>query len=341
MNKVQFPEEHRQMLEQMGMPPIFIGRDLTITQGKLIIPFNLPPYTGPAELKQNFRFKHYRFERKLLMSDSVPVEEEVAEDVEAEAKALAAHAADSLRPGSRPVHGEVVRGGEGGGPQPSSDTIVPGAESDIAVGVDDWIVDRKVQGFKTMTIPNGYYSTVPELINAINLALSLEPHIDGRMHLSMQQDQSVKVTVKDDEYRIQFDSGLESMLGLHPFYCNGKWISKPGTVEKGSGVELNGGLNFFMVYSDVGEMVRICNRVGRILRCISASGAGGSTGIHSQVSIAMHFPNVQYVPVSRNRIDNIRMSLYTDFGQLVHFTSGKTLVVLHFRRRYPLSSGSL
>jgi hypothetical protein len=155
-----------------------------------------------------------------------------------------------------------------------------------------------------------------------------------RFRLFLLQDGTCHVQIVDaGGYEIHFDEDLARMLGLADRYRD-RWIDRPGNTVRGQPVEMNGGLDFLMLYSDVGENVRIGNRNGRILRCISSSGAGGSTGlVGGDDMVALHFPNIYYVPVARSRLDSVHIGLYTDFGQQVRFLRGKTLVVLHFRRR--------
>jgi hypothetical protein len=123
------------------------------------------------------------------------------------------------------------------------------------------------------------------------------------------------------------------MLGLDPKHRH-KWLGQDAKHFGIQPVDMCGGANFFMIHSDIVDMTRVGNRTSRILRCVST--ASGDTANHAD-TVVMHFPNVYYVPVAKKFVDTISIAIYTDYGSLVHFTPrGKTLLVLHFRRRQRL-----
>ena len=186
-----------------------------------------------------------------------------------------------------------------------------------------------------LDIDEGHYATASELIQAIQGAISTLPHARDKFRFIIRPNKSLSIKFTDKNYLLIFNPILIRMLGLNSYYHD-NWLRMPGTVFPGGDIQINAGASFLMIYSDVGEMVRLIDRSARILRCISSTGAGGSLGITDQDTIAMHFPNIYYVPVARARFDNISIAIHNDIGELVHFTRGKTLVVLHFRRRHRL-----
>ncbi|HUR98248.1 MAG TPA: hypothetical protein VMZ26_09320 [Pyrinomonadaceae bacterium] len=189
----------------------------------------------------------------------------------------------------------------------------------------------------TIALPAGHYRTARALVDAVRQALEDEvPQSHGKpFRLDVMQDGRLRLTSALSSHAIRFDDGLHDILGLAES-LRGRWLSTRGNVDRYDEcrpIELSGGMDFFIVYSDVGDIVRLGNSSGRVLRCVDSSGAGGSTGVSDQETIALHFPNIYYVPVCRSSIQSVHLAIYTDFGQPVRFTRGKTLAVLHFRRR--------
>ena len=62
-----------------------------------------------------------------------------------------------------------------------------------------------------------------------------------------------------------------------------------------------------------------------LLRVISADRQSGKNIYHI-------YEKPYYLPVTRQRIDTIEISLRTDFGETLIFESGRVLVKLHFKR---------
>jgi len=91
---------------------------------------------------------------------------------------------------------------------------------------------------------------------------------------------------------------------------------------------VKGGLNFLMLYSDFTENIRIGNISGKIMRVINNDLSASTSDVTS-----FHFPNIYYVPMARRHIDCVHMTIYSDFGEIVRFAGGKTMIVLHFRRK--------
>jgi len=44
------------------------------------------------------------------------------------------------------------------------------------------------------------------------------------------------------------------------------------------------------------------------------------------------FSKIQYISVSQKHVRTINIYIYTDYGQLVPFTDGRTVVTLEFRK---------
>jgi hypothetical protein len=155
-------------------------------------------------------------------------------------------------------------------------------------------------------------------------------NLRGAFIMSQLPDGRMQLEVRDHDHFIRFDNGLLAMLGLSAKYQE-KWIGYNDYDIATQPIDMCGGANFFLVHSDIVDMTRVGNRSSRVLRCVSTGSADASV---LSDTVVMHFPNVYYMPVAKTFVDTISVAIYSDFGNLVHFTPrGKTLLVLHFRRR--------
>jgi hypothetical protein len=180
---------------------------------------------------------------------------------------------------------------------------------------------------------HGHYSTPQQLFDEmIGMIERYDPvNLKDVYKMSTYPDGRLKLTIRDNNHFIRFDNGLLGMLGIDP-KAQGIWLGKDAKHAGLQPIDMCGGANFFLVHSDIVDMTRVGNRTSRILRCVST--ASGDTVNHAD-TVVMHFPNVYYVPVAKKFIDTISIAIYNDYGGLVHFTPrGKTLLVLHFRRRH-------
>ena len=89
-------------------------------------------------------------------------------------------------------------------------------------------------------------------------------------------------------------------------------------------------LNAFFVYSDIVGHQYIGDKYTKILRVVALDNEVGSNALYmSKIYDVPH-----YVPVARNNIETIDISLVSDTGEQILFKSGKVVVKLHFRRKY-------
>jgi len=168
------------------------------------------------------------------------------------------------------------------------------------------------------------YKTFSDIVDAIEKELKMKNYSANKVALTYDAKGFAHLKI-DGEHKIKFENNLSRMLG---FPDSTDWISHPGLDGKYP-IDVKGGLNFLMLYSDFTENIRIGNISGKIMRVINNDlSSYGSTHVTS-----FHFPNIYYIPMSRRHIDCIHMTIYSDFGQIVRFAGGKTMVVLHFRRR--------
>jgi hypothetical protein len=89
---------------------------------------------------------------------------------------------------------------------------------------------------------------------------------------------------------------------------------------------IGGGVRLMYMYSDIITPYLVGNVQVPLLRTVAPSGERGEM-------ITVTFNNPYYIPVARRGIDTIQIHINNEIGKPMPFTGGKSLVVLHFRRR--------
>jgi hypothetical protein len=97
--------------------------------------------------------------------------------------------------------------------------------------------------------------------------------------------------------------------------------------------ELNHGFNLMYVYCDIASYTAVGDTKAPLLRVCSVSGKHGEM-------VRTIFTHPHYVPVGRREFDAIEININTELGKPMPFTSGKSVVTLHFRRRHSLLAAS-
>jgi hypothetical protein len=232
------------------------------------------------------------------------------------------------RGGPLPSSLGVLSGGQGAGSGgPRTQTVSPSNRIPI--------VDKANENEEIVHIhlPLGHYKSREALVEMIRAELEREVATHGLFSLELMNDGRLKIVGSPEKVGIRFNDDLHDVLGLAN-QLRGVFMMREGNTmyyEDCGPIELGGGLDYFLVYSDISETVRVSHQSGRVLRCIDSKGIVGSSNNDSD-TIAINFPNIYYVPVVRSQINSISISIRSDFGQLVRFTRGKTVAVLHFRR---------
>ena len=90
--------------------------------------------------------------------------------------------------------------------------------------------------------------------------------------------------------------------------------------------ELSGYQNLMYVYSDIVSTSLVGDVQAPLLRVIALKGEWDET-----ISEVCHNP--YYLPVARRGFDTIEININTELGTPMPFTGGKSVAILHFRRR--------
>ncbi|GFR07566.1 uncharacterized transposon-derived protein F54H12.3 [Trichonephila clavata] len=117
-----------------------------------------------------------------------------------------------------------------------------------------------------------------------------------------------------------FRDGLKDLLGLKQSTLNG------GTHISDYQLELDGGITEIYVYTDIIESHFVGYTIAPLLRIIPVMST-------KEDQIVINYQRPLYFPLRQNYIDCIEVELKSSSGDGIIFTSGKSLLVLSFRRR--------
>ena len=99
---------------------------------------------------------------------------------------------------------------------------------------------------------------------------------------------------------------------------------KTNTVTATYPLDMSGGVNGIYVYTDIVEHQFVGDKMAQLLRVLPVDWISDQHIYHIN-------EKPYYIPVTRQRIDHIEISLRTDFGEPLVFESSKVMVKLHFK----------
>jgi hypothetical protein len=215
---------------------------------------------------------------------------------------------------------------------------------------------RKKESGMLCSIPVGTYATPTHLVEELNTVIknstneTLGPrNIQFGLEFSKVQKR-VKFTGNSNEIQVglRFHPKLLMKLGgedVEPKNDDTTIIFKDKDGKKKAGidvypdkandkfkygVDLNLGMNHLFIYSDLSEYTLVGDVEVPLLRVVPfepRTKAGTNPHLH------IEFLNLHYVPVSKSFFDEISIHISGDAEKEVHFTHGKSMVKLHFRRK--------
>ncbi|GFQ80487.1 uncharacterized protein TNCT_148281 [Trichonephila clavata] len=117
-----------------------------------------------------------------------------------------------------------------------------------------------------------------------------------------------------------FRDGLKDLLGLKQSTLHG--VTHISDYQ----LELDGGITEIYVYTDIIESHFVGDTIAPLLRIIPVMST-------EEDQIVINYQRPLYFPLRQNYIDCIEVELKSSSGDGIIFTSGKSLLVLSFRRR--------
>lgn len=169
-------------------------------------------------------------------------------------------------------------------------------------------------------ISSGYYST-PE---------SLVPYLNKRKDRVEFQYNKISnrfsMTLKSFSYTVKFVGGLEHILGFR----QRKFTIAPG--GKADFIakyppSMFAGSHTFFIYCSICADMDVANVKVPLLRTVAIKTKANFGDV-----VSVNYKSPIYVPVNTNYINSILIDIRNDMGKRIHFTEGKTQLVLHFRR---------
>ncbi|GBM53876.1 hypothetical protein AVEN_64806-1 [Araneus ventricosus] len=154
----------------------------------------------------------------------------------------------------------------------------------------------------------GMYKTEKELFNAFQF-------------VTLKQLQNLHVLINVPAgYTLHLGRGLADLLGfVEKNLVSGSHVGKYP-------LELNAGISEIFVYSDIVEHHRTGDTFSPLLRIIPCMN-------EKDRQIVKHYDKLLYFPVKKKFAETIEIELRTSSGDSIIFTTGKTYVILSFRRK--------
>ena len=173
--------------------------------------------------------------------------------------------------------------------------------------------------FNAHKIPIGHYSTVQELIGAIQ---SVIDGVDSNRNVLLSYDgimNRVRIMVKNGG-AISMKDDLATMLGYE------SPLTSPITTSFSApyAPNLQLGMHSLYVYCSLVQDQMVGDVQVPLLRIIPVEGQHGEF-------ITKSYQSPQYLPLSRKSFDSIEIDIKDDTGRNIPFESGKSVVTLHFR----------
>jgi hypothetical protein len=93
---------------------------------------------------------------------------------------------------------------------------------------------------------------------------------------------------------------------------------------------LNTGATSLYVYTDIVQPNVVANKMTRLLRIVNGTGNSGQY-------VTKDFVSPFYLPLASSTINSVEIEIKDEMDQKIKFSFGITIVLLHFRRKRPLS----
>ena len=176
-------------------------------------------------------------------------------------------------------------------------------------------------------LPKGHYNSPQHLVGEMQSEIDTK---NGSLLKKINASISITYVKSTNRLNIVAENPKSPALLGEALGVNPDMSEKPIVNERHAfkyGVDLNILHNRLHVYTDVVDYTYLGEVIAPILRVIPFKSSKHSQQSHTE------FVNVQYVPVAKSYIHQVRISIKGDSGKDILFSSGKTLIKLHFRQR--------
>lgn len=181
------------------------------------------------------------------------------------------------------------------------------------------ILDHDVEGKPPIyqKIKTGYYESVQQIVKEMN-----DVFTRSGLNISISYNSILKRVVvhSTKRFSLKLKAPIAYMLGFEP----DEWVRLDKDVIAKYPCDIFAGQYNFMVYTNIVEAQHVGDFLVPLLRIVKIGGQYGDV-------VTLSYNKLHYVPVNKQRIQNIHIELKTDLNHLIRFTYGKTICKLHFR----------
>ena len=175
-------------------------------------------------------------------------------------------------------------------------------------------------------LPAGLYSSNELFITTLNNLSQKEigPRANGKPKLKFyftKASRKASLTIYEKKLRLQFSPKLERVLGMSSLQYDG-----PGYYPGSYMMDLNEDFKSIYVYCDIVKARPLGDSMSPLLRIVP-------TAKPNEEIVHLIYEKPHYVPLSRLQFGTLEVLLTTDKGIPISFSSGTTILTLHFRRQ--------
>ena len=186
------------------------------------------------------------------------------------------------------------------------------------------ITIRNAGVIKLYPISFNVLDTIDDLFNVLNKNFK-----NDNLDIIFYYDKQLKIVSiqVDAGIEIEFDNNFQIELGFRAAHFESPLRKHTYFGYESIPYELNNIKSLF-VYSDICERQFVGDCKDPLLRTITVEN-NHKFGDYVNAS----FKQVQYVPVSKDSFKSLQIYICDDTGSLVHFSAGKIIATLHFRKK--------
>ena len=187
-----------------------------------------------------------------------------------------------------------------------------------------WVSFNYPNVTKKVPIPSGYYDDGHALLDV----LDMEHMQEFGVRFSYNRTSSrFNLTVRPPgQQTFEMSKDLQTYMGLEIRGCD-----KSYSIRANTDFDANRGLNLMYVYCDVASHSIVGDTKTPLLRVCNITGKHRDFVRHT-------YNQPHYVPVGRHEFDTIEIAIYNELGKPMPFQYGKSVVTIHFRRRWTITS---
>lgn len=179
-----------------------------------------------------------------------------------------------------------------------------------------------------LVVPEGLYESNEYFVYTLNelVRKKVGNQDDGKAKIMFYYNKASKkasLTVYEHGGTLHVSSSLQRILSL-----SSNTVVGPGHYEGNFIMDLNENFKSVYVYCDLVSARQVGDTMAPLLRIVPMKDKKREVVHHI-------FEKPHYIPLSRLQFNAIEILLTTDMGKTIAFSSGSTIVTLHFRRKRP------